>query len=323
MADINANMNVAGGGINIGQRVMDCGDAGHIIVSKRVADDLIQLSRWADGLHDLGEAEVKHGVRVHVYNFHTSEVGNPEVPAKLRAHKDGVKRRSLITAVALPVILILAVVGVWSAWKWSRNSTAPVSPAGTTSTAPLSQRSFSYSMIVQKYRNGKPFQKPYTIPGEINFEVDDRIQVMLTTSEQGYMYLVNKPPDNRPGENCGVLFPDSSKSALIAPNQLIQIPPPSQRPEEDWIGFDKDTGTEELWMIWSTQPLPLFEAVKKWSNSKDLGEIKDAAQDKEVREFLESRRSSRSEGKRNQDGTKTMVSGGGEVLAYWIPLQHH
>ena len=82
--DINTNRNVAGGGINMAQRVMDCGDAGHILVSKTVADVLGQLSDWAEHFHDLGEAEVKHGVKVHVVNFCTGEVGNPELPQKLR-----------------------------------------------------------------------------------------------------------------------------------------------------------------------------------------------------------------------------------------------
>src|SRR6185369_12942981 len=70
VSDINANMNIAGGGINIAQRVMDCGDAGHILVSKSVADDLRQLSRWNTDLHDLGEAKVKHDVKVHIYNLY-------------------------------------------------------------------------------------------------------------------------------------------------------------------------------------------------------------------------------------------------------------
>lgn len=85
MADINANLNVSGGGINMAQRVMDCADAGHILISKRVADDLGQLSDWADSLHDLGEVAVKHGVRLHVFNFYTTEVGNVEVPIKFRS----------------------------------------------------------------------------------------------------------------------------------------------------------------------------------------------------------------------------------------------
>src|SRR5947209_3990416 len=84
VADINANRNVAGGGINIAQRVMDCGDAGHILVSGAVAEVLGQLSAWSNLLHDLGEAEVKHGVRLHLYNLCTDAAGNPDLPHKLR-----------------------------------------------------------------------------------------------------------------------------------------------------------------------------------------------------------------------------------------------
>ena len=80
--------NVAGGGINIAQRVMDCGDAGHILISKAVADVLDQVSTWKTALHDLGEAEVKHGVRVHLYNLYTDEAGNRELPQKLTHRPD-------------------------------------------------------------------------------------------------------------------------------------------------------------------------------------------------------------------------------------------
>jgi len=82
--DINAARNVAGGGINIAQRVMDCGDAGHILVSKDVAEVLDQVSTWKPALHDLGEAEVKHGFRVHIYNLYTADAGKPELPQKLK-----------------------------------------------------------------------------------------------------------------------------------------------------------------------------------------------------------------------------------------------
>ena len=84
VADVNARPNITGAGINVAQRVMDCGDAGHILVSKRVADDLEQYRQWRSHLHDLGECEVKHGVRVHVVNLYTEELGNPNVPEKLR-----------------------------------------------------------------------------------------------------------------------------------------------------------------------------------------------------------------------------------------------
>src|ERR1700726_2736282 len=83
VADINANRNVAGGGINIAQRVMDCGDAGHILVSASVAEILAQLSVWKDSLLNLGETTVKHGVRLRLFNMYTEEAGNSEVPKKI------------------------------------------------------------------------------------------------------------------------------------------------------------------------------------------------------------------------------------------------
>src|SRR5216110_3022364 len=83
VTDINEQINIAGAGINIAQRVMDCGDAGHILVSKRVAEDLEQYSRWRPDLHDLGEVEVKHGERVHVFNFYTDDAGNSDLPKKV------------------------------------------------------------------------------------------------------------------------------------------------------------------------------------------------------------------------------------------------
>lgn len=81
--DINSNMNVAGGGINMAQRVMDCGEIGHILLSRASAELLMELGQWTYYLHDLGEKEVKHGVRVQLFNFYTDELGNSEPPAGL------------------------------------------------------------------------------------------------------------------------------------------------------------------------------------------------------------------------------------------------
>src|SRR5437868_4351561 len=82
ITDVNGQTNIAGGGINTAQRVMDCGDAGHILLSKRVAEDLAQYRHWQPLLHDLGECKVKHDVIVSVVNLYTDEVGNPSRPAK-------------------------------------------------------------------------------------------------------------------------------------------------------------------------------------------------------------------------------------------------
>src|SRR5712691_2090529 len=104
--DMNGQANLAGAGLNMAQRVMDCGDAGHILVSKRVADDLGEYEHWRPLLHDLGECEVKHGMRVSIVNLHADEVGNPQLPKKLQALK---KHRARIRwAVTTGALLLLA-----------------------------------------------------------------------------------------------------------------------------------------------------------------------------------------------------------------------
>src|SRR4030088_1757261 len=84
ISDLNEQANIAGAGINIAQRMMDCGDAGHILLSKHVAEDLEHYPRWQARLHELGECEVKHGVRVSAVNLYNDEVGNPVVPERFR-----------------------------------------------------------------------------------------------------------------------------------------------------------------------------------------------------------------------------------------------
>jgi adenylate cyclase len=87
VTDLNEQANIAGAGINIAQRVMDCGDAGHILVSKRVADDLEQYGRWRPLLHDLGICQVKHGATLGVVNLYSEDAGNPETPKKFKVEK--------------------------------------------------------------------------------------------------------------------------------------------------------------------------------------------------------------------------------------------
>jgi TolB-like protein/class 3 adenylate cyclase/Tfp pilus assembly protein PilF len=97
--DVNERANMAGAGINIAQRVMDCGDAGHILLSKHVAEDLEQYRHWRPHLHDLGECEVKHGVRLHVVNLYTPELGNAETP---RAFSRAPRPEQTVTPIRAP-----------------------------------------------------------------------------------------------------------------------------------------------------------------------------------------------------------------------------
>jgi TolB-like protein/Tfp pilus assembly protein PilF len=107
ISDLNEQANIAGAGINIAQRVMDCGDAGHILLSRHVAEDLEQYPRWRAYLHDLGECEVKHGVRIGLANLYDSEVGNAQLPEKLQAVR---KHRTRVrwAAVAIGLVMVAA-----------------------------------------------------------------------------------------------------------------------------------------------------------------------------------------------------------------------
>jgi len=147
VTDVNERSNIAGGGINMAQRVMDCGDAGHILLSKRVAEDLAQYRQWQPHLHDLGECQVKHDVTVSVVNLYTSEAGNAALPEKFAkgplatdVSASRPKSRLNIPLVAFGAIALLIVGG--AIWFFSRqpavrstNATSTI-PASPTAAAP-------------------------------------------------------------------------------------------------------------------------------------------------------------------------------------------
>src|SRR5438132_499856 len=112
VVDVNNRPNLAGAGINIAQRVMDCGDAGHILLSKHVAEDLEEYEQWRPLLHDLGTCEVKHGVRVGVTNLYSDEVGNPQLPKKFQALK---RRRTRVrwAEAAIALLMLAAIVAAF------------------------------------------------------------------------------------------------------------------------------------------------------------------------------------------------------------------
>src|SRR5438034_3620387 len=101
VTDVSGRTNIAGAGINMAQRVMDCGDAGHILLSQHVADDLIQYRQWAPRLRDLGECEVKHGVRLHSVNLYAEPLGHAAIPQKFQQTRQKLARRSIGSIAAL------------------------------------------------------------------------------------------------------------------------------------------------------------------------------------------------------------------------------
>jgi TolB-like protein/Tfp pilus assembly protein PilF len=157
ITDLNEQANIAGVGINLAQRVMDCGDAGHILLSKRVADDLEQYPQWRSHLSDLGECEIKHGARVSVVNLYTDDAGNRTAPQKFQTVEAGPSRAGGVLAAghrtkgkhlvgaSLIVIVLLIVVAFWflSQPKGSHSSTSTSSSPSTSVVAAIPEKSIA------------------------------------------------------------------------------------------------------------------------------------------------------------------------------------
>jgi tetratricopeptide (TPR) repeat protein len=113
ITDLNAQANIAGAGINTAQRVMDCGDAGHILISRRVAEDLEHYPRWKPYLHELGECEVKHGHKVSLVNFYDDEIGNRETPQKFRQARAARATKQWKVAVTALILILIVAAGLY------------------------------------------------------------------------------------------------------------------------------------------------------------------------------------------------------------------
>src|SRR5438552_2105644 len=139
VVDVNGRANVAGAGINVAQRVMDCGDAGHILLSKRVAEDLQQFKHWRPHLYHLGECEVKHGEKIDIVNLFTAELGNSERPKRLTmpaqktdfvpVAREPASSRKTVLIIAASVAIAVLMVGNFLFWQRQQPKSAALASA--------------------------------------------------------------------------------------------------------------------------------------------------------------------------------------------------
>lgn len=340
VADINANRNVAGGGINIAQRVMDCGDAGHILVSSTVAGVLGEAGHWSDYLTDWGEQEVKHGARIHLYNLYTGEAGNQSLPAKLRhtvpptdpisstptvTKTEAIPPRKLsakwFVAGALLVVLCVVLIWVWQRSTASQLTNQTNIVAANAVTAP--QTMLSYSLRTRPNPAKYPNAKEESLPGEIIFTPGDELRISFVSAQDGYFYLLNEGPQPINGlPRYNLLFPalqpDSAASPTLRGKQQLHIP--QERPP--WFRVDAEQGTETLWLIWSAHSINELEGARKWLNAKDGGEIKDTNETKSVLEFLRQHYPA-AKPIAEKDEQQTNLKGGSDgLLIYAMKLAH-
>jgi serine/threonine protein kinase len=225
-------------------------------------------------------------------------------------------QKRLALTVALLVVLV-AGVGIGGAALWRRVSPTPV----ISNPAPKVERTLSYWITVQKYRNGKAFENPFRLRDDINFEKDYRIRLSITSSQSGRLYLLNEGPagpDQTPTFN--VMFPSETanhNSAVLAENQQIQIP------QQSWFQFDEQQGTEKIWLVWAQEEVPELEAVKGFANAKDRGVISSPGLRTAVSEFLKTNSSPIASVERDENKKETIVKANREILVHVIKLEHH
>jgi len=224
------------------------------------------------------------------------------------------KWRVLLPVLAIVVFAALLIGGVFL-WRRPASTPPPIVSAATV------QPTVSYWITVQKYRDGKPYQEPFRLSDDINFEKDYRIRLSINSAHSGRLYLLNEGPagaDQTPTYN--VMFPTETAnkgSALVNENQLIQIP------EQSWFQFDEQQGTEKIWLVWSAKEVPEMEAVNGFANSKDRGVISSPGLRTAVNQFLKDHFSAAPSIQRDKEKKETVVRANGEILVHVINLEHH
>jgi class 3 adenylate cyclase len=303
-SDIKDNINVVGGGINIAQRVMDCGDAGHILVSRPVAEVLEQMTDWPAWLHDLGTCEVKHGVRLQLYNVYRDGAGNAQKPAKLKVRPQ--RKWPIWTGIAAVLVLALVLAYAYTDWFHHRDS------------GPKS--ALRYYVTVQKYRNGKPFETPFRLSGERVFEAGYQVRLTMSSPVDTYLYVLNEgPKSNSKKPDLNTLFPSPEAhdgSARLSADEELNVP------LGGFFLFDKEKGVEKLWVIWSRAAIPELEALKPLANPQDLGVIGESEQARAIMALLKKYAAAKVEAQRDETNRITILTGNSDILAYIIRLDH-
>jgi serine/threonine protein kinase len=207
--------------------------------------------------------------------------------------------------VSLGLILLTAMVGGGVAlWKRGSLFGGP-------------ERSLAYSLTVQKMRDGKPYQGEFESSGQEIFENGWKFRMNLSSPQEGYLYLLNEGPAAGDATTYNMLFPEAKTnngSPQVTANQKLQTA---------WMRFDDHQGTEKFWIVLSASPVKEMETVTNRVNDVDQGEIKDAAQARAVRDFLQKHSSPQPDVTKDSAKKQTTVKGKGEVLVNYVELEHH
>jgi hypothetical protein len=167
-------------------------------------------------------------------------------------------------------VVALLMGGLWALNHWRLTPR----PSNTLTSPTTTELALTYSVTVQKYRDNKPFEPPFQLAKEMLFESDYQIRLNISSQQSGFLYVLNEGPhDKEQPADFVVLFPSPTSnggSALVSESQPIQIP------EKSWIKFDKEKGTERVWLVFAPNAVPELEPIRSYASAKTRGLITDA-----------------------------------------------
>lgn len=240
----------------------------------------------------------------------TSITGTPTVEA-----------RGWQTSRAIKYVILLFAAIVVGGGIWFANKSRQVQkPPSQTAAAPVTEQSLTYSITVQKYRNNKPFEEPFQLAKEMLFERDYQIRLNVNGPKSGYLYILNEGPHDKgkPAEFV-VLFPSPKSnrgSALIDDNERIQIP------ENSWITFDQEKGTERVWLVFCQKAIQDLESMRGFVNNESKGLITDSSVRDRVQQFLRSHSTDKATVEQNTEQRQTRITSKSDILVHAIDLEH-
>jgi tRNA A-37 threonylcarbamoyl transferase component Bud32 len=264
----------------------------------------IPATQFATAATELARPTAELSARTIAARFEPAKVdtlSGPVYPAVATAEAP----RRFWLKVAVGLVLLAAVVAGAAVFVWKRGSLP----------APREQ-TLAYSLTVQKLRDGKPFQDEFESSGQEIFENGWKFRMNLNSPQDGYLYLLNEGPAGD-AVTYNLLFPEAKTnngSPKVSADQKLQTA---------WMSFDDHQGTEKFWIVLSAAPVKELEVVTNAANEVDQGQIKDSAQARALRDYLQMHSTPKPEVAKDSARKQTTVKGKGDVLVNFIELEHH
>ena len=260
------------------------------------------------------ETELKRSIAPSLTERSSTTTSNIAAEATIETAPSSQKVKIVKLGILCAVVALL-VVGLWALNQ--RRLTPRPSNAQSPATTALA---LTYSVTVQKYRDNKPFDPPFQLAKEMLFESDYQIRLNISSQQSGFLYVLNEGPHEKdqPADFV-VLFPSPTSnggSALVSESQPIQIP------EKSWIKFDKDKGTEKVWLVFAPNAVPQLEPIRSYASPKTRGLITDAGLRDNVQQFFRSKAAAKPSVEESVERKETRILSRNDVLVHFINLEH-